>query len=186
MSGAERIRRFRERRAAERPTVNLRDADSELDAAKRKIAMLEAKIASLTAAAKPGSAEPEITIDMLSMSDRKKAEKYRQRLNRDFEWKLEQRWRPEMLRRTEELRQHLQQRTKEVDELEKLWMDRLNTKGGPGNKGVMERAMYRQVLARLHPDAGGKAALFDAFKQLEDRLIPAKDVLDERAKRKRK
>jgi len=35
------------------------------------------------------------------------------------------------------------------------------------HKGVFDNATYRQILARLHPDTGGTAELFDLFKKLE-------------------
>lgn len=38
-------------------------------------------------------------------------------------------------------------------------------------KGVMKRRLYRQILARLHPDVGGDGAVFDEFKRLEKVLV---------------
>jgi hypothetical protein len=41
-------------------------------------------------------------------------------------------------------------------------------------KGCMDRTLFRQILARLHPDAGGSADLFEAFRQLEKVLLDEK------------
>jgi hypothetical protein len=123
---------------------------------------------------------------MLSMSERKKAEKYRQRLQREFAWALEDRVQPEVRRRTEELRQHLKEKTAETEKEKKLWQDRLHTSGGPGNRGVMSHWLFRQILGRLHPDAGGDNNLFIAFNAMKARLTPGKDVLAEQEKLRRK
>lgn len=42
-------------------------------------------------------------------------------------------------------------------------------------KGLMERRTYIRILARLHPDTGGDAELFDLFKQLETVLLNEKE-----------
>jgi hypothetical protein len=164
MTGAERVARYRAKAAATR--------------APAKPAPKPEPAPDITSTPKPA---PDITIEMLSLSDRAKAEKYRRRLDREYAWKLEQMVRPEVVRRTEELRQHLYKCEAEAKALEDLWTERL-----AAHKGIMDRALFRQILARLHPDAGGKAHVFDAFKQLESKLIPGKDMLADRAAAKRK
>lgn len=44
-----------------------------------------------------------------------------------------------------------------------------------GRKGCMSRRVYLKILARLHPDTGGDAGLFDAFKKLEKILLDEKE-----------
>jgi hypothetical protein len=162
------------------PEVEVTHGLSDPEAAAARIAELEVQVAQLRA---NGS---EITIEMLSMSDRKKAEKFRRKLERDFAWKLDQRVLPEVQRRTEDLRQYLWKEEAKAKELQELWSRRLNGSGVAGAKGLIDRRLFRRILARLHPDSGGTADVFNAFKALEDYLLPSKDVLEERTKRKRK
>jgi transposase len=42
-------------------------------------------------------------------------------------------------------------------------------------KGLMDRRTYVRILARLHPDTGGAADLFDIFKQLETLLLTERE-----------
>jgi len=42
-------------------------------------------------------------------------------------------------------------------------------------KGVFDQKTYRRMLARLHPDAGSDADLFDAFKKAEKVLLSEKE-----------
>jgi ParB family transcriptional regulator, chromosome partitioning protein len=104
----------------------------------------------------PWKVEPE---PALSMSATQKLDAYKRRLDREYAWRMKE---EAQALAQEQIRKWLDYWKEQEAEYDAVIKAR---------RGVMDRAFFRRILARLHPDAGGQADLFDAFKKMEKLLL---------------
>jgi len=96
----------------------------------------------------------------MSMTERQKCEAFKRQCQRKLEREFEQRVLDECRKRVDEMMLPAYEKT--FVGLEQMIK---------GREGCMSRRTYIQILARLHPDKGGDAGLFDTFKNLEVALV---------------
>ncbi|QIG93847.1 MULTISPECIES: hypothetical protein [Bradyrhizobium] len=102
--------------------------------------------------------------DPSALAEQKRLASLSRQLEADFECRVTERY--------QQLLENIWPRLKEREAL----ADRVIV----SRKGLMDRRTYVKILARLHPDMGGNAELFDMFKRLETLLLNEQECPTER------
>jgi hypothetical protein len=168
MSGAERTRLYRLKRAADTP-VTKPDA-AEMQQARARIAALEAEVAALKAKL-AGEAKAKVEVDrsMLSMTAQQKVDVAIRQHQRNLDRAFEQGVNEEVRRRIDAADDATRAQNK------KLRAENLQYQSIMGNFAVFTKAQYRQMLMLCHPDNSAspelKAKLLQVLVENERRLV---------------